>query len=401
MIQFAPLADMGISFAALLGTLVLISVVRGRGAANELNKRFLFALWLVATMLASRILFWATSINFFDIITVIAAGTIPLAVLLLTEGLLRRHAPIALKLIAICGTIFFLISAFLPASLADSWLYWALFSYQLIMFFSAGWLVLNRDKEGLSSTENRMVERIALSLVLIIPAFATDFRSDFFPVPIRLGGLAILYLCWLSVGLGRTQLSHRDTVRSFLVITLSAIFAGVILGGAIGLGLADIVRASALCLSASILAAIYNDSVSLKAEDRRDTLMRHLVHGNASNIDLFLGGFQDHGLIDDALILDEGDLSDFDSIRLQKIFSERPVRRLEDLKGADMNDREREQLAWFFEKYESTHVLLASQEPIKLLALKMPTLSSTPGAELELEVFQKMASLISKQRAAT
>ena len=52
-----------------------------------------------------------------------------------------------------------------------------------------------------------------------------------------------------------------------------------------------------------------------------------------------------------------------------------------------------------FEKYDATHVLLAAEKPFTLVALNMPALSASPGAESELHAMQRMALLISRQEA--
>lgn len=392
------IADTLVSAAALLGVLLLMGTIRGHGSSDPLNRRFLFGLAMVALLLAGRVAHWTTGIGLFETVTMVAAGLIPLGVMLLTEGLLRRHAPPFLKTGVAAGSVLFTLLAFLPGWLAEPWLSWSLFSYQLTVFLAVGWLVSTRDKASLSSAENRMVERIALSLLLIIPAMATDYRMDQIAMPVRLGGIAILYLCWLSVGLGRTQLSHRDTIRSFLVITLSAVLAGLAIAMIAGLSMAEAVQAMALALAATLLAALFNDSRTLMAEERRDSLIRHMAQGPAGDTKAFLRGLQDHVLVEGALILDEPDLADFDLPVLRPLFAAHPVCSIEDLRDdRQIPDTAREQLAWLFEKFDATHVLLAADRPFTLVALTMPALSASPGAENELKAFQRMAFLISRQ----
>lgn len=395
--QSTYLADSFVSLAALVGTLVLLSVIKRQGTSDPLNKRFIFGLRVIVTLLIGRILFWTTGYSIFNIPTTMAAGAIPLAVLLLTEGLLRRHAPFALKMGVGILTILFAIVAFVPSTLAQPYLSWALLLYQLGVFVAVGWLVISRDRSDLSATENQLVDRIALSLLIIIPVLATDFRLGIVDTPVRLGGLGILFMCWLAVGLGRTQMSHRDTLLSFLVIALAATLGGLAIAGTLDLGPAGTIKVIALALSATLAASIYNDSVSLQAEERRDTLIRHIAEGNINTSEDFLRGLQDHVLVEDALILNEPELGDFDLERVKTVFMEKPVRRLEDLDNSGLSETSREQLAWFFEKYEATHILLASLEPLKIVALKMPKLSSSPSAELEIQVAQRMAMLVSRQ----
>src|SRR6185295_8885373 len=164
-------------------------------------------------------------------VTIAAAGLLPLAALLLTEGLLRRHAPFALKFFAAGGAALFLLLALIPERFAEPWRMAILLAFQFGGFLAIGWLVMTRDRDSLSAAENRTVERMALSLLLILPFMVTDYRPGLFEVPVRLGGIAILFLCWLTIGLGRASLGHRDTIGAFAVIALSSVFAGLALGG--------------------------------------------------------------------------------------------------------------------------------------------------------------------------
>jgi hypothetical protein len=76
---------------------------------------------VLAVLLACRILDWVTGIGIFRLVTIVAAGLLPLAALLLTEGLLRRHAPFFLKLLAAGGAVTFLLLAMIPERFAEPW----------------------------------------------------------------------------------------------------------------------------------------------------------------------------------------------------------------------------------------------------------------------------------------
>ena len=159
-------ADTITSLAALFGLLIVISVVGGRD--DGLSRRFLFGLRVLAVLLACRILDWTTGLALFRFVTIAAAGLLPLAALLLTEGLLRRHAPFALKFFAASGALLFLLLALIPESLAEPWRMAMLLAFQFGGFVAIGWLVMTRDRDSLSAAENRTVERMALSLLSLI-----------------------------------------------------------------------------------------------------------------------------------------------------------------------------------------------------------------------------------------
>jgi hypothetical protein len=394
------IADTITSLAALAGLLIVISVVGGRDTGDPLSRRFLFGLRVLAVLLACRILDWTTGFALFRFVTIAAAGLLPLAALLLTEGLLRRHAPFALKVFAGGGAVLFLLVGLLPERFAEPWRMALLLAFQFGGFLAIGWLVMTRDRDSLSSAENRTVERMALSLLLILPFMVTDYRPGLFEVPVRLGGIAILFLCWLTIGLGRANLGHRDTIGAFAVIALSSVFAGLALGGMDDLGWRGSVQGVVIVLSATLLAVIYNDSVSLTAERRRESLLKHMADGDLTDSARFLRGLQHHILVDGALILPAADLGDFDLAVLGRALEQEPVRSRADVQpNASVDQDVAEQLAWLFEKYEATHVLLATLEPLTLVALNMPALASSPGVEMELRAVQRMAMLISQREA--
>jgi hypothetical protein len=393
-------ADTITSLAALFGLLIVISVIGARRTGDPLSRRLMFGLRVLAVMLACRILDWTTGLAIFRFVTIAAAGLLPLAALLLTEGLLRRHAPFVLKLLIAGGAVLFLLLAPIPERFAEPWRMAALLLFQFGGFLATGWLVMTRDRDSLSTAENRTVERMALSLLLILPFMITDYRPGLFEVPVRLGGIAILFLCWLTVGLGRASLSHRDTVGAFAVIALSSVFAGLALGGIDDLGWRGSVQGVVIVLSATLLAVIYNDSVSLTAEKRRDSLLKHLAEGDLTDSAHFLRGLQHHILVEGALILSAAELGDFDLKVLTRALKQDPVHSLARVQPEASIDKDlREQLGWLFEKYEATHVLLAALEPLTVVALNMPALAASPGVEMELRAVQRMVMLISQREA--
>lgn len=391
------LADSFVSLAAFFGLIIFMSLAARRRAGDPLARRILFGMGALAVMLLSRVLFWLTSIPVFQTLTLIAAALVPLAALVLTEGLLRRHAPAWLKAVAAGGAAASSLFALFPSSVVDPARLWTLFAFQFFVFMSVGWLVVTRDRASLSAAENKTVERLALSLLLIIPSLITDYRFGSIELPVRLGGIAILCLSWLGIGLSRSNVNHRDTIKTFVVLATSAIVAGLVIAKIGDFDWQGAMRCAAITLSASILAAIYNDSKILDADERRESLMRHLAEGDTSSSMQFLKGLRSYSLLEGAIILAPEDLGDFDLALLRKAFAEHPVRESARYVTKSESNDATEQLSWLFEKFESTHVLLVSEQPFTLLALAIPQITSLPGAMTELKIAQRMALLISRQ----
>ncbi|SDA96618.1 hypothetical protein [Sinorhizobium sp. NFACC03] len=390
-------ADSFVSLAALGGLLVLIGTIRSFDTESPLNRRFLFGLQVLAALMASRVLAWWTDLFIFKAATIITAGLVPLSTVLLAEGLLRRHAPRTTKWIAAGGAGTFFVLAFLPASIAEPWRVALLFVYQLVTFALAGHMTVTRDRASLSKAENQAVDRVALSLLLILPLLVTDFRSAYIDQPVRLGGVAILFLCWLLISLGQRAVMHRDTVVSFAILLSVALLAALVIGFENELEPAALVRATSVILSAALLGVIWKDSLSLRTEQRRQSLIRHLAEDRIDDTLGFLKELQNHPLVDGALLLGEDELSDLDLPVIKALFATRPLMRTAETGSLSQSDAE--QLAWLLEKYEATHVMLVSNRPFRLIALNMPSVTATPGAETELKVVQRMAMLISERNS--
>ncbi len=158
--------------AALAGLFVVHQMVAARGPWQPLNRRFLFGLRVTILLFAGRVLLLLTGIAAFRILVLLAAALIPLAVLLLTEGLLRRHAPVAFKVVIATGTVVFGIGAPWYGDSIDPARLYGLLAFQTLGFGLSGYLVLTRDRAGLGPQENRMVGRLGLSLILLVPMAA-------------------------------------------------------------------------------------------------------------------------------------------------------------------------------------------------------------------------------------
>lgn len=389
-------ADSIVSVAALLGLMILVTSIK-RSGKDSISRRFLFSIYVIQLLLLFRVLDWITGVWIFDVLTFVTAGLIPLSMIILTEGLLRRHASRLVKLIAVGVAVAFIPLGFLPENFAEPWRSALLLLAQLWGFTTAGYMAWTRDKASLSSAENRIIERIALSIPLIIPLVITDFRIAGFESPIRLSGVAILFMCWLTISLERSHLKNIDMLRAFITLIAGAILAGVTISYLIETNFTGYIQISVITLSATMVAVLYNDSISLRFDERRESLIKHIAEGDISSSSKFLRGLQDHPLVEGALILEESDLVDFDKKLLKTIFAQDALQRKTYTKKAVVS-AEAEHLNWLFERFNATHIIHVSNNPISLVALSMPTLAASPGAESELRAVQRMAILISERK---
>ena len=392
----AALTQVCMSFSALVGLLTLQMVLLRRDRRDPINRRFLFCVRITMLLFVGRVLVALTGWQVFRIFVLLGAAFIPLAALLLTEGLLRRHAPPTAKNAIAWGTVFFVISAFWYSGGIDPLRLYALLAFQMIGFLIAGGLIVRRDRTALSASENNTVTRIGLSLLLFIPLALGDFLMAVLHLPIQFSALGVLIMCWLAIGLGRTQIGHRVVITNFTVMVCAAVFVGLLVGTIAALDRDGFLLCSASVMTALLLVSILNNARALRTEEQSLGLLQYLAATDTDDPVAFLRDLRGHPLVEGAAMISRFSLAELQETTLQQIFEAAPVLRRSDPPklGALADDH----IAHLFERYSATHVILASSTPRVLIALSMPSLSASPMAELELKVVQRMAVLMAQRR---
>ena len=383
-----------LSLAAIAGLLILQAVICARDPWAPLNRRFLLGLRVMAMLFAGRALLILSGFEFFRFFILLGAALIPLSVLLLVEGLLRRHAPQGVKFWVVGGTVIFSVLSFWWSNSIDPPRLVGLLTFQLSGFFIGAWLVLTRDKGSLTVAENQTVERLALSLFLLVPFAAADFLMVYLDLPAQISPLGVLFLCWLAVSLGRSQSQHRAPLVSFFAIVLGAGLSGFVVAHMVGMDKDATILTLAVILAAVLVAVLFIEAQTLRTEEQSQTLLRHLAEDRSRDALGFLRGLQVHPLIEGAALIEARQLSDLDTAVLKHIFKVRPVLRRADPPFTD--GAEGDHIIHLFKMFNASHILLADDAPITLVALSMPSLATSPRAELELAAVQRMARLMSK-----
>lgn len=394
--QAQLIADCFVSLAALAGLCTFMRLIIAGDGADPLARRMLFAMAVLAALMLSRVALWVTDIGIFRFLTLTAAGLIPLSALLLAEGLMRRHAPPRLKWLAAGAAALIFFAAWLPTEAVDPARLIILLALQLGTLAGVGYFVLRRDRASLSAAENASIDRFSLALLVILPLLITDFRIGAFQPPVRMGGIAILLLCWLGVSLSRATVADRDVINSYALLTTAAVVAALTIGAIAQLDLHAVVQVGAIVLSAILLAALYNDSRQIHAERSRDSLLRYLARADMTDQAAFLRGLRDHPLLAGGIMLGPELLEDFDPKILRALFADDPVRLRSDILDEPQTARH-ETLGWLHERFDATHILLVGHHPFTLFALTLPNLGQDTAALTELRAVQRIAMLIPRK----
>jgi hypothetical protein len=390
-------ADTFVSAVAVVGLLILRRSLGGADGPDGINGRFRLVILVLVWMLGSRVFFWLFGLEFLRVVNLAAAAFIPLSMLLLCEGLMRRHSAKIFKIWTIFGaTVFVVMAPFLPI-LSETAVGVALMTFQLISFCAIGYWVITRNRKDLSAGENTLIDRLAWSLFLIIPFAATDFRVGFIDTPVRLSGVAILVLCWLALSFNGIRTNHWPVVTSiallFVAIATSVAAATCI----VELNRTEMFQLGAVFICAALLLQIHAEARSLKTEEQRTSLLRYIIDFHGEGSAEFLRGLQAHPLVSGAVILEGADLNDFDAAFRSYVGQKQVLSAATAEHGASQDISE--QLRWLFEKYSATHVLHIGDEPFQLVVVNMPSITREPGADLELSIVQRVAALMAKGRA--
>lgn len=392
------IADNFVSLAAFMGLIVMRFSLDESGNSGWINRRFRFVIFVLAVMLVSRVLHSLSGLNLFNIIKIIATSLIPLAMLILCEGLMRQHGPRFLKLWTLSGGIILVLLSPFLAYFSYTGFMTVLLAFMILSISAIGLWVVRREKSELSNHENQIVDRLLWSLLLIVPFTITDFRIGFLNSPVKLSGIAILLICWLSLSFNRIRVDRLKVIVSFLLFLLgSSIVTGVV-SLMFGLDIIQSIQTGAILLSTALLIQVYIEARSSRIEDEKSNFLQYASGFEGHDNLQFLLGLQHNSLFADSLVLEESDLVDFDD-HLRAYLQKKRVAGLPG-KAEKISVSIREQVSWLLEKYSATHVLHVSDTPFRLLVVKLPVITTENDAELEFAVAQQIAILMSKVEAA-
>ena len=395
--SFHLISNSIVTTSALIGLLVVVRYILRTASKNPQRKLFCFTLVNLSILMASRVLYWNTELSFFNFTTLVSASLIPITALMLIEGLLRRHAPNLIKIFVLFTTGIFVIGTMFQQISSTQPYFIGLLSFQVIGFLIVAWLIYSRKKGTLSFAENNAIERLALSLIFILPFIITDFNFASFLWPVKMSGLAILMLCWLSLNLARTHLDRKLLLLAFFYIVFFGIGTGLIISLQTKMGVTQTVQTISIILSFFILTAILRDYLTLRAESQYSSLLEYLSKAPLQSFDEFMKGLESNALTQECLILRADDLQDYDMHALNSSLTQKPFYCVDDLNTSEENDNiEDSQLRCLFEANQATHIVLASDKPFVIVALNQLNLTSV-NMDKELKTTFSFARVIAER----
>ncbi|HET9011754.1 MAG TPA: hypothetical protein VFN38_08050, partial [Gemmatimonadaceae bacterium] len=185
-----------------VGAVTLIRYRYALGRRRErsaLEKRTGFLISALALLLLLRGFGWLSDDDrLLGALMLLPANTLPLAMTLFVEGLLRRHVARWIKWLAVALTVAAVTTTIVVRSFSGTspWPNYVLLASLLLMMGVLGLTLARRDRGSLSRSENGLVRACLLVTLLALPLAATDFRFDVEWALPRLGTIGTLLFCY-------------------------------------------------------------------------------------------------------------------------------------------------------------------------------------------------------------
>jgi hypothetical protein len=389
------IADSIVNLCGAIGLAITMFTLHRRDPRSPLTRRLLIALGIVALLFLVRGIAWWSGSGVLDSLAMIPAALIPLGALLVTEGMLRRHAPRAAKIIILSGGLVLgLVGLVGPERLAT--LYAALLVlFQLAGFAICAWLLATRDRATLMASENRGIARLAVGAVLVIPFIVTDFRVLLPDIPVRLGALGALLVVTAILIAER----GAETQRQAVSMTLLRLSGSALLGGAAAfvapdVDAAQITRFCAIAIAGVLTIGLAVDALRAHFEARVPGVLNSVAASPARTRDALIAELARHPLFESARHYRECDLQAYDPPLLRPFLSGVGVLRRADAPwGTAFSDPAVERVLSLLAAHHATHLIILSHAPIEIIVLAVPVISADPATETALALVRRLLAL--------
>lgn len=282
----AIIANAIVNLCAVIGLVVAMLALHRRDARSPVTGRFLIALGIVALLFLVRSTAWLTGSSLLDDLSVIPAAAIPFGALIVTEGMLRRHAPRAVKLAGLIGAVVLGIGGALGLERFDTPYAVALALFQLGGFAACAFLLATRDRRSLMASENRSIERMTIGAIIVLPFIVTDFGALMPNMPVKLGALgALLVVTAILIAGGSDQARSHGVLLSVLRLVSSACLGLAAAFVVPDVDAAQVARFCAISVSGVLAIGLMTDTLRSYLESRVPGVLSSVAISPASSRD--------------------------------------------------------------------------------------------------------------------
>jgi hypothetical protein len=389
-------ADSIVNLCGAMGLGVAMVALYRRDSRSPLTRRLLAMLGVVAVLFLTRGVAWWSDSVWLDRLSLIPAALVPLGAVLITEGMLRRHAPRLIKLLAVTGAIVFGLGGAAGLEQFSVAFYSILLSlFQIAGFASCAWLMATRDRGALLASENRGIGRLAVGALVLIPFVVTDFRALLPDFPVRLGALgALLVVTAVLIAGGGSETRRQASLMTLLRLSSSALLGIAAACVAPDVDLAQIVRFSAIAIAGVLTIGLMTDTLRAYFESQVPGVLNAVAASPARTRDELMAELSSHPIFESARRFREPDLPAYDPQLLRDFLSTRRVlRRAEVPWGGVASDPAVERLSSLMAANNATHGIVLSHHPVDLVLLAVPVISADPATETALALLRRLLAL--------
>ena len=389
------IADSIVNLCGAIGLSVAMVTLHRRDPKGPLTRRLLLALGIIALLFLVRGTAWSSGSVLLNNLSTIPAALIPLGALIVTEGILRRHAPRAAKIAILTGGIAIGLAGaagFQPLVKPAAIL---LVLFQLVGFAICAWLLATRDRATLMTSENRSIARLAVGAILVIPFIVTDFRVLFPDIPVRLGALGALLVVTAILIAER----GAETQRQAVLLTALRVISSALLGIAAAfvapeVDAAQVMRFCAIAIAGVLTIGLMVDALRAHFESQVPGVLNSVAASPAGTRDALIAELARHPIFESARRYRESELAAYDPPLLRDFLSTRRVLRRADAPwGLTSSDPAVERVVSLLAANSATHLIVLSHDPIDVIALAVPVISADPATETALALVRRLLAL--------
>lgn len=380
-----------------LGALAVALVLAGRKGRTTVQNVLMLVFGLAGLFYACRALARATGVEGFGLASLILACALPLGALLLAENLLRRHAPLPIKLVVAGGTVLGVIAAVLAGSGLERAFNLALY-VPLALALVLG-LILFRDRSSLAPMENAALGSYGRALMATGLLALTDFGLI---SPFGLSALGMLGLAYAAAAGASAPRRWIDALKELaLAAATSVLLAGALLSLRPPGSLLEAEGVLAVIVSALLALSVLLRLQSGGGDQQRRLFEQTLATADTDDLGRFIDTASRAAPLQGLVLAEGADLSAYDPALLRVAFADDVVMDLTRL-GHAASGTERdshEQLRDLLRRHASTHAVLISVAPLRIALIALGGSTRAEEDERAMALFQKMAALVAARHA--
>jgi hypothetical protein len=267
--------------------------------------------------------------------------------------------------------------------------------FQLAGFATCGLLLGLRDRSTLLPSENRSIGRLAVGALVVIPFIVTDFKVLTPDFPVRLGALgALLVVTAVLIAGGGAETRRQALLMAALRLCSSALLGAAAACVSRDVDMAQIVRFCAIATSGVLTIGLMVDALRAHFDSQVPGVLNSVAASPARTREQLIAELARHPIFESARRCREHELVAYDPPLLRDFLSTRRVlRRSEAPWGLTLSDPAVERAASLMVANSATHLIIISHDPVDLIVLAVPVISTDPATETALALVRRLLAL--------